>query len=233
MKLGIQNDLTLYINPDYIPFALIMSWIGFALLAVGFADDLRKKRNLLSKRPWDYVVVFVLILAFAVPPQTLSSATASRRPLVVPLHAKTSSGNCLDNPGDWELQTWVYVLGQYPESCYTGAPIALTGYVIPPRNNPLPHGYEYVGRLIISCCIVDAQEFALPVALGDETYPKDTWLQIRGSLQLATMNGKKYFVIRPVSVAKIEAPTNGQYQFSSPPPTVTPLPQPRLLPIAQ
>lgn len=111
LMLGINDSLALYIHPRYTLFTITMSILGLVVLIGGLLLDKRNSHlnidleQLKPRRPWDIVVAIVLLLAFIVPPETLSSRTSSRRSVVTPQEALINDPaiNCVEINGELEL----------------------------------------------------------------------------------------------------------------------------------
>jgi len=127
---------------------------------------------------------------------------------------------------------WVYEISEYPINCYEGQSIELTGFVIEAVGNPLPNDMYYLGRVVMSCCVIDARPYALPIKRGNfESYPKETWLKVSGKLKAADVNGTVQLVISPKSVTKIDNPDQPYDYINVPSQTEIQPMQPVLQPI--
>lgn len=223
IKLLVSDELTLYIHPRYTLFAVAMSAAGLFMILAGLvvearrpADHHHEKKQPNRFRILDGIVVGVLVLAFLIPAQTLSSNTTSRKSIKTPTEPVFGSHHeaCPPTTETWPLQSWVYFLGYSPARCFEGKPITLIGSVIQSPDSPLPSGIAYVGRVVISCCVIDARPYALPVTIENAwEYPKDTWVEIKGTITLTKNSGKQLFVVDPQSINKIDPPKDNQYQY--------------------
>ena len=213
IKLIATGELSLYVHPRYTWFAGVMAVIGLIVLLGGYWYETRHHtanddHGKLSLKITDIVVIAVLILAFVVPSQVLSSTTTSKKALNTPqTPLMTSQGECPPINEAWTLQTWIYYLGNSPAHCYENEPITLTGSILESSNSPLPSGVAYVGRIVVSCCVIDARPYALPVAADTiANYPLYSWVKIKGNLKLRNINGNQLFVIVPTTITKIDKP---------------------------
>lgn len=217
IRLYAEQDIGLYIHPRYMMFALVMALIGGVILLLGVVWRLKNKHQHEhgSGRRFsfvDWLVVGVLILAFALPAKTLSSDAVRRKSI------NTPNAVVEDRPGVPQacpeidpaqpIESWVYAINEYPASCHEGQSVTLTGFVVnATADNPLPDDMYYLGRLVISCCVIDARPYALPVEQGSfGRYPEDTWLAINGTLELVKVNGRQQLVVMPTSAQEIEDP---------------------------
>ncbi len=224
-RLFAQKTITLYIHPRYIVFVVVMALVGAVVLTVGIVIQFRNhsdKPERFSFKLVDAIVILVLALAFIVPAQTLSAKTIGSKTLNVP----TDDGRTLTTKANQtcpstkpnSIEKWVNEISKYPIVCYQGQPIALTGMVFEGKDS-LPQDMYYIGRVIVSCCIIDARPFALPIKRGSfPTYTNDTWLSVKGRLVTAKVNGKIRLVIEPTSVQRVANPQQ-PYEFINTQPT--------------
>lgn len=221
IKLFVQNDIGLYIHPRYSIFSVVMSSIAVIILVLGLFLN-KSSKQITSNIPFksyflDIIVISILVLAFVLPPSTLSTSAIGRKSLSSPTY-DSQSDNALDDTAcpineAASLEEWVYDIGQYPISCNKGKSIELTGFVIDSTDNPLPSDMYYLGRVVMSCCIIDARPYVLPIKVGEfQRYPKKTWLIVTGTLRTAEINGKEQLVVEPKSVTETESPSQ-QYEY--------------------
>lgn len=225
VKLYIQNDINLYIHPRYSIFALVMCLLALVILIIGMFLDLKKKSSAVYDKGkiqiLDVLAVIILVLAFIMPPQALSSKAIETKTLNTPTYGSQSENTnddivCPETKPS-SIEQWVYEISQYPINCYKGQSIELTGFVYEAPNNPLPRDMFYLGRLVISCCVIDASPYALPIKTGNfERYPADTWLKVNGKLVVADVNGTYLLVIEPKNIIKIDDP-NKPYEYINTP----------------
>jgi uncharacterized repeat protein (TIGR03943 family) len=214
VKLYFSGDITLYTHPRYSLFSLAMCLIAIVVLADGLIYSYKSRAGLkqsVGRINWlNIIVVGVLMLALLLPPQVISSSIIGRKTLNLPSGGSSSQSN-LTCPATKpaSIEGWVYEISQYPINCYLGQSIELTGFVLEATDNPLPADMYYLGRVVVSCCVVDAQPYALPIKTGDfQKYPLDTWLKVSGSLQADKVGDKVQLVVEPDSVNKIDPPEN-------------------------
>ena len=76
----------------------------------------------------------------------------------------------------------------------------------------------YLGRIAISCCVIDARPFALPVNQGKfEKYPNDTWLTVVGKLQRKKVNGIDQLVVNPERIEPSDTTPVNPYEYLNAP----------------
>lgn len=226
--LFLRGQINLYIHPRYDMFSLIMAGYAIVLLLAGAVVELRgravKPRLRFRLNVVDILVVTVLALAFLLPAQALSSQAVARKALNTPRYEASQAGGgtgtkstvCPETKPD-SVEMWVDAISTSPINCYKGETIELTGFVLQVDDSPLPNDMYYLGRMVMSCCIVDARPFALPIQKDSfGTYPKDTWLTVKGKLQASKVNGSVQLVIEPESVQEIEDPTEPYDYINTP-----------------
>jgi uncharacterized repeat protein (TIGR03943 family) len=110
-------------------------------------------------------------------------------------------------PEERSLIDWVRTLNVYPEpDAYTGQQAKVQGFVIYPPE--LPKGYLLLSRFVITCCAADAYPVGLPVKLpqNQQSYPPDTWLEVKGQMMTENLAGKRQLAIQASSVEQIPEP---------------------------
>jgi putative membrane protein len=224
IRLYLRNDINLYIHPRYSSFAVIMCSLSVMILLIGTFADLKKRikpgRIHLNMQFLDVIVVVVLVLAFVLPSEALSSKAVGRKSVNTPSYDAQSHKNihttCPETKPE-SIEVWVYEISQYPINCYKGQSIELTGFVFENPESPLPSNMYYLGRIVMSCCVIDARPYALPIKTGTfATYPDKTWLKVSGKLQPADVHGAIQLVIEPDTVTKVDGP-NQPYDYINTP----------------
>jgi uncharacterized repeat protein (TIGR03943 family) len=219
--LGVTNQLILYIHPRYIVFTLIMAAVALALLVASFAARRTHSHAESPTRRQKAITVVggILALAFAVamiavPPATLSSATAIQRDInsttvgagsQTVASASSKAGSAF---AKFTVLDWSSLLRQTSAaSFYQGKPADVTGFVTADSNDPA--NMFFVSRFVITCCAVDAQPVGVPVYLPDweQKYAEDKWVRVEGgfttdpssksSEQIALVPSKVSIVAKP------------------------------------
>lgn len=221
IRLFIRDEINLYIHPRYTIFAVVMATLGAIVILFGNTGKDKKQHTHQKKqraaRLIDGTVVVVLLFAIILPAQPLSSNAIGRKSLNTPTNDVVDSVKpCPEtrlNPDQVSIDVWVYEISEYPPRCFEGEAIALTGFVFESVDDPLPDNMYYLGRVIMSCCVIDARPYALPIMKdGFENYPKETWLTVKGKLKITKVNGTEQLVIHPSSVQKVDRPDQ-PYQY--------------------
>lgn len=211
IQLYLHKNINLYIHPRYSLFAVIMCVLSVLILLVDVFTNFKKHIKVGEARFkvqfLDIIVVIVLILAFVLPSKTLSSGAIGRKSTNTPSYEKTTTDTACPGTKPSSIEIWVYEISQYPINCYEEQSIEIVGFVLKNPDSPLPGDMYYLGRVVMSCCVIDARPYALPVKTGKfEKYPDETWLKVSGKLQSTSMNGSTQLVIEPGSVVKVDNP---------------------------
>lgn len=213
--LYMDGNLNLYIHPRYNWFVLLMCVTGVFLLIAGLVKS--KSQGMLRFRYFDVLLVVLLILAFIVPARPLSEQLAGKKSLVLPSYEQGGLDDgdtaCPAQIEKYTIDVWVYVLGYYHYDCFSESSVDITGFVVDTADNPLPGNMYYLGRTVISCCVIDARPHALPVLVNNGVkYDKDTWLRVVGKLQRERINSMEQVVVKPSKVIETEDPSK-PYEF--------------------
>ena len=194
--LAVGNQLVLYIHPRYIIFTVVMA--GVALLLV-IAGSLRGRGEEDDETPSRGAVVVsvaavvagvaVAVVMVALPPATLSSATAGQRDIngsTIAADAQTVSDVESAPVGAFAAFTvkdWSSLLRQTTDlDFYDGKPVDIVGFITADPDDP--QNVFYVSRFVVTCCAVDAQPLGVPVYLENwtDTFSLDQWVQATGEL---------------------------------------------------
>ncbi|MBX0359230.1 TIGR03943 family protein [Halobacillus sp. Nhm2S1] len=88
---------------------------------------------------------------------------------------------------------------------YLGKEIVMNGFVF--REDSYPENQIVVGRFGISCCVADGGIYGIMVQGVDlNTYKNDTWVEVRGVLNMVDYNGWQLPLIEPKEITEIETP---------------------------
>lgn len=220
------QQLTLYINPRFSGLVELASYILFLMFvthlltifrpAYAFSDHHCHGSRFLLYLPF----LFVLILAFALPDNTLSSnlvnakglnnqaqtpaLTASyemSRPLAPALRQMT-----VIDVSDHDYTEIMNEL-QFFSQDYIGKDITMTGFVFKP---PEASSSQFsLVRYVIVCCTADALPYGVLCELKDAAnYKEGTWLTIRGVIQNTTYDDQTVPVIKITSLKQVQKPKN-------------------------
>jgi putative membrane protein len=191
--LFLTNQLSLYINPHYNVFALLMA--GLSVVGIGASsfshhshqEPLRMKTLSIALG----LVACVLVCSFLVlKPASLSSSTALQRGINsggLDLTTLTTdiSGFGATNYAQFDIRDWASILGQTSNiSFYNGKTANLLGFVSPTTSNS-PTVFM-VSRFYITCCAMDAQPYGVPIYLPhwSSSYPTNSWVSVTGAFRI-------------------------------------------------
>lgn len=88
---------------------------------------------------------------------------------------------------------------------YLGKEIIMTGFIF--REDSYPDDRMVVGRFGISCCVADGGIYGIMVQ-GENlnTYTNDTWVKVRGTLNMVDYNGWELPLIEPKEITEVDTP---------------------------
>ena len=175
--LGVTGDLTLYIHPRYVLFTMIMAVVALLLTIASAATRPQHEHGQPAPQRWWSLplrvggVVLALAIAVAlvaVPPATLTAATASQRTINgSSIGADTQSLESASTASDavfakFTVLDWSSLLRQTSDAAfYEGKSVDVVGFITPDEDDP--QNLFYVSRFVITCCAVDAQPIGVPV----------------------------------------------------------------------
>lgn len=172
--------------------------------------------------------LFPLLLGFLLPDRALGSAAAAKKGMALSYTATESvSRGVFTAPSPYqtefaELAGRLYeepVINVYPEIFsetfgtldlykkeFAGKDITVSGFLY---KEPRASGKdEYaIGRFLVQCCTADAAPFGIrldpqtPISL-----PPDTWIEVRGKLDVVTYEGKDTLQIIPERITPVSQP---------------------------
>ncbi|GGG10457.1 hypothetical protein GCM10010912_63570 [Paenibacillus albidus] len=181
--------------------------------------------------------LFPLLLGFLLPDQALGSLAADKKGIILSNlgdgHPEASAFDTSDpyQQEFAELARQLYaqpVIPVYPaifsetfgaidryKQQFEGKDIAVTGFLYRDGTHTDPASFA-VSRFLVQCCTADATPFGMLVE-ADTTIslPNDTWVEVRGKLQIADYQGQEVIRIKAVSVTPVSAPST-PYIYTSP-----------------
>ena len=194
--LGVTGDLTLYIHPRYVVFTMIMAVVALLLTIASAAARPEHEHGEPAPRRWwslplrvgSVVVALAIAVALvAVPPATLTAATASQRTINgSSVGADTRSLDETAGATDavfakFTVLDWSSLLRQTSDpSFYEGKSVDVTGFVTADASDP--QNLFYVSRFVITCCAVDAQPIGVAVYQPgwQQALAEGDWVRLTG-----------------------------------------------------
>jgi putative membrane protein len=240
--LAATGQLILYIHPRYVVFTVVMIAIGM-VLSLGVlalapmrdehdhddADEEARAASLRPRRPrrgrvaargaavvaGATVTVAVAVALVALPPATLTSATAGQRDVNSSTAALKGTsvvdaeGASSDAYASFSVLDWAGLLRQTSDlAFYEGKTADVTGFVVPAGDE---EDVFYVSRFVITCCAVDAQPVGVPVQLDDwrsELQP-DEWVTVSGGFRTnPSSTSSDPVAVVPDSLEKVGQPSD-------------------------
>jgi uncharacterized repeat protein (TIGR03943 family) len=107
---------------------------------------------------------------------------------------------------EWTVLDWLrlYHFGGNPERL-NGREADLVGFIYKREGDP--SGAFMVTRFLMNCCSADATAVALPVVWADaERLPVDTWVRVRGTVEIGKFGNSTMPIVRAQSVEQISQP---------------------------
>lgn len=216
------NTLPLYVHVRYTPLitatgallvamALVQLWLTFRPAPHNHDHGDHDHSPISWKSPALYALLVPVVLGLLVPPKALGSAAINAQGFsntgtgMRTVETIADMGGVVDT-SQWTMLDYVNALVYNPTNTQLqGKPIETTGFVW--RNDEMPGNQFYVARFVVSCCSADGLAIYLPVMW--ETAPdmaNDSWVRVRGTIGLETIQGQPTAVINAEEVIPIEQP---------------------------
>ncbi len=221
LKYAIDGTLYILIHPSYY---VLVTVTGGCLVLIGILQSWRIWRRKsatpalqhISLLPQGLTTLLLLGTAIAgliITPKLFNSQAAVQRGVsaeaVTVTRSKTQAFRTNVKPESKTLVDWKRTIDTYPEpDAYLGQKVNINGFVV--YRPELPTNYLMLSRFVITCCAADAYPIALPVKFtGDrQTYPPDSWLQVKGKMIVETFGKDRQLVIAASELQPIKAPKN-------------------------
>ena len=221
LKYAIDGTLYILIHPSYY---LLVTTTGGCLLAIGLWQSWRLYRGQIAVPPelhssllppgiTTMLLLGTAIVGLIVTPKLFTSQAAIQRGVtgesVTVTRSQTQAFRTNVRSESKTLVDWVRTLNNYPEpDAYLGQKANINGFVLYPKQ--LPPNYLMLSRFVITCCAADAYPVSIPVKLSGtrQTYPQDSWLQVKGTAIVETFSGTRQLVIEATELKSIPAPKN-------------------------
>jgi uncharacterized repeat protein (TIGR03943 family) len=221
LKYAIDGTLYILVHPSYY---LLVTVTGGCLLLIGIFQSWRLFRGKIdspqelhsSLLPHGVTTMLLLGTAIAgliITPKLFTSKAAIQRGVsseaVTVTRSQTQSFRASVKPESKTLVDWVRTLNNYPEpDAYLGQKVNINGFVF--YSKDLPANYLMLSRFVITCCAADAYPVALPVKFTGtrQTYPQDSWFQVKGKAIVETFSGSRQLVIEASELKSIPTPKN-------------------------
>lgn len=220
VKLGLSNELLLYVRPVARPWVLLAGLAVVALAASSLASGLLARSRTrpdgdTSTSPQDHghrhdgttrtawLVLAPVVAVLIVAPPALGTYSADRAPL---LNAAASGAKARLTPGTdpVELPMLAFlVLAEAKPASLAGRPISLVGFV----QRVTPGGFV-LARLVITCCAADASTGAVSISGDPAPTPVGTWVRVTGTFSGPGTGTVTTPLLRATAVTPIARPVN-------------------------
>jgi putative membrane protein len=222
--LAAGSQLVLYIHPRYVIFTAIMATLALVFVVAGLVVKGYDEESTPAAKGWRGVLgvltlaicAMMLVAMVALPPATLSSATAQQRDINGSGSGSSSQtvSNVSSAPAGafakFTVQDWASLLRQTNDlSFYEGKPVNVVGFITPDSADP--SNVFYVSRFVITCCAVDAQPIGVPVYMANWTssFHADDWVRATGSfVSNPSHTSQQSIALVPASVNKMDTPSD-------------------------
>jgi putative membrane protein len=214
------NQLVLYIHPRYIVFTVAMALVAVGLVVAsvlarpGHDDDDEQPRGLprLASGLALGLAGAAAVALIALPPATLTSATASQRDInSTTVAAEVQSVDEADASGataGFTVLDWQSLLRQTSDlSFYSGKPVDVVGFITADADDP--QNVFYVSRFVVTCCAVDAQPTGIPVYLENwqSSFAADQWVRVTGEFGTnPSARSQHGIALEPADIEIVEQP---------------------------
>lgn len=195
----------------WIPFAgLLVSLAGAFLIQIPaeHAHSPAEKKGAIPSLSLIFMSV-PLIIGLIASEQPLSSSALDNRGLS--LTSALGSGQTVDNSlkvieDDRTILDWIKLFNSTEDHAqYAGSSVNVIGFVY--HDARLPEGQFMVSRFIITCCVADAFALGMPVKAAAGDIPADnTWVNVKGTLDITTIDGKAVPLILASLIETVNAP---------------------------
>jgi uncharacterized repeat protein (TIGR03943 family) len=109
-------------------------------------------------------------------------------------------------PDERNILDWVKIFNYEKDlSAHLGSTADVIGFVY---HDPRLEGERFmVGRFIITCCVADAFAVGMVVDASDsEVHEENTWVQVKGAVDVVTIENRKVPLIRAESITPVRTP---------------------------
>lgn len=221
LKYAIDGTLYILIHPSYY---LLVTVTGGCLLLIGIFQGWRLYQGRIASSPELHIsllpqgITAMLLLGTAITgliitPKLFTSQAAIQRggaaEAVTVTRSQTKAFRAAVKPESRSLVDWVRTLNNYPEpDAYLGQKVNINGFVFYPKG--LPDNYLMLSRFVITCCAADAYPVAVTVKFAGtrQTYPQDSWFNIKGKAIVETFAGSRQLIIEASEIKPIPIPKN-------------------------
>jgi putative membrane protein len=216
-----SGQLTFYINLRFVPFT-IAGTIFLAILAQTLFTEMRRARQHATEHGDDHddhdhkpdsanlwFMLIPLAIGILIPTRALDSSAFATKGFNTtgPLVSSNSTAQLLGTESlDRNVLDWIKIFNYEKDiTPYLGQQASVIGFVY--RDDQLKENQFYVSRFVIACCAADG--FAIAMVADSpqaQTYEKDSWVLVKGTISSMTLNDHPVPVIQADSIQSVPVP---------------------------
>ncbi len=220
LKYWLTGQLAVLIHPNYFPLTIgagfllvgLVAWQGWVRWREPGQPQPVAEGGQLLPRSWGrFLLLSTAVVGLVITPRPFNSQIALESgELLGTTRTMPQQFRPVNRPEERSLVDWVRLLNAYPEpDAYQGQRAQVQGFVVHPPASPANR--FFIARFVVTCCAADAYPVGLPVDLPEgiaQTYPADTWLEIRGKMATGQVKGQRRLVLNAEKVTPIKPPAN-------------------------
>jgi uncharacterized repeat protein (TIGR03943 family) len=216
----VNNQLLWYINLRFI----VLTQVGIVFLAIlsqRLFTEARKLReqNADEEHAHDHdhkpasaslwIMFLPLLIGIVIPARPLDASAVSTKGLTTssPLISAEASSRLFETESEQRnILDWVKLFHfEQDLNPYIGQQSSVVGFVY--HDSRLPQGQFFVSRFILSCCAADGYAVGMIVEWpGAETLEQDTWVQVKGPVDVISFEGVISPLVRAEAVEVVLQP---------------------------
>jgi uncharacterized repeat protein (TIGR03943 family) len=182
------NKIGYFINSNYYWWLLLSVGFTFLMTIIFIFYTIKDKHQKKSAKFGQFVFSAILILVFSsffiIPIKPLGAESATYTRTIVNKKDTQKIQYIAKTPeaiSSLSLIDWFNIINQSPNaSQYNGQKIYIKGFV----SNTRADGFD-LSLYQVSCCVVDAQLYTIPITSTNPIQVKDTWLNVKGTLEIS------------------------------------------------
>jgi len=217
-----NNQLLWYINQRFV----VLTQIGIvflAILAQRLFTEVRLAREQQKVEAHDHdhnhdhapspvnlwIMLIPLLIGILIPAKPLDSSAVSAKGLTTSsaLISSDSTSRLFETESEQRnILDWVKLFYFEKDlNPFIGQQASVVGFVY--RDESLPQGQFFVSRFILSCCAADGYAVGMIVDTPQaDTFEKDTWIKVTGSVDVVSFDGKPSPLIRAETIEIVPQP---------------------------
>jgi uncharacterized repeat protein (TIGR03943 family) len=218
LQLIYSGKLLFYIN---IRFAILSFFcmIGLFAMAANALDVQHRNRRSIENHSdhhdhehnhsvanlfWLALPIFIALL---IPARSLGADAAANKGVTLAGPLAVGGGQPAQlaaAPDQRNILDWIRLFNYQTDlTPYLGEAANVIGFVY--KDPRLPAGHFLVARFTVSCCVADAFAIGMAVQSPNE-FPVNSWVNVRGPVEVLTIEGQRIPLIRAESVTPVDPP---------------------------